>query len=89
MAYRTTRYRSTPPIDDWDIQCSVCSFGIEDEKTSETPETVYTYTVTGTVWHAADPTQVDKTVVSTIPAYTNCPLCGSNMFRSGGRRGTL
>jgi DNA-directed RNA polymerase subunit RPC12/RpoP len=88
MSYRTTQYRTTPPEDDEEIRCDVCGFGIEGDTTTTTPQTIIQYVREGTVWHHSDPAQVNVKVTVTVPPYTNCPLCGSNRYRDGGRRGT-
>lgn len=95
MPYIPHRYDSVPPLDDEDRPCDVCGFGIEVDRTTETDRVIVSYTVTGTVWHEADVPgprdvrNIDKTVKDVIPAWTNCPLCGSNRWQSGGKRGSL
>jgi hypothetical protein len=95
VAYITHRYDSIPPFDDEEVACDVCGFGIEAEHTIETDRVVMTYRTEGTVWHEADVPgpldvrNVDKKVYADVPPWTNCPLCGSNMWRRGGKRGSL
>lgn len=87
--YRTRTYDAVPPPELDEVQCSVCGAGIEEDKTTETEQTIINYVTEGTVWHATDPTQVDVKVTVTIPPWTNCWFCGSNRWRNGGKRGSL
>lgn len=89
MPYTTHHYDSIPPSDDSEVRCDVCGAGLELEKIIETDRVIVTYKVTGSVWHDRDISKIDKVVIDEIPSNTNCYLCGSNMFQSGGRRGSL
>jgi hypothetical protein len=87
--YLTHRYRSVPPQDEEEIACDVCGFGNDGLRTATSPQTIFAYTTEGTVYHDPNPLLVDVIVRPVQPAYTNCALCGSNRWRSGGRRGDL
>mgnify|MGYP001587548481 FL=1 len=86
---RSHYYRSSPPEDDEEVRCDVCGATIRADITHTSDQTLFAYTVTGTTYHHADLSQIDRQVDPVSRSRVNCWLCGSNRWHSGGKRGDL
>jgi hypothetical protein len=89
MPYLRREFTVRPAPGTEEIACDVCRFGIEDDRTEASEQSVFNYTTTGTVWNDRDISKIDVEVKSHIPAGLNCPFCGSNRYKDGGKRGSL
>lgn len=73
-------------LDLW-IQCNVCGYWLDDERTTETERFgALTQVVTGTVYHPTTPgveglATKEKQTITNVSAYSACPLCGSGNWR--------
>ena len=81
--------RSNVPIDDEEVRCDVCGATIRADITTTSDRSLIQYTTTGSTYHALDLASIDVNVEAKVPSRTNCWLCGSNRFRTGGKRGSL
>ena len=82
-------YRSNPPEDDEEVRCDVCGATIRADITQTSDQSIIQYTRNGTTYHALDAANTNVNVEARVPSRTNCWLCGSNRWRTGGTRGDL